>query len=290
MSDIEKKGRSDLWGEDIFELATTRKNDDASVIESIEEAVINKYRRDLRSHFQNDPNVKESIPLDKPASECKEHVMDALKHICRPGTEGLFERVIEELLKEIDEFRLRPSSSYIVDDKTGRVLVPLSDNAVYTPPDFIGEDGLVHKARPIVHPSISSGLAMAEQERHRMKIAISKAKESGPLGILSLEHEKDPDSIRRVAVEILESKGFRVDSIPRGSGKEIVIEFGREAKDGGQAPNYSFHRFKMFGTILAKKIADSIEQGSTYDLDRPVLNTTSKQRWYTASVRTVLSS
>jgi len=288
MSDLVRK---DGWGEDVFSLIAARSFGDGAIAARAETAVRDRYRVELRARFETDPNVRESISGDRPASECREWVLDALKESCRLGTEDLFEQVVDELLLELDRFRKLPPSMYLVDGRTGQVVMPLGADTVVRPPDFVGEDGAVRKAGLIVHPGISSTLALKAQEEVRSAAALARADSAGPLGRLALEHERDPDSIRRVAKEFLESNGVMIGEVPPGSGSESSVEIGREAIDGvHQSPNHAFHRFRLFGESLGRKVLEAVGVCGVCELGEPVLQSNSKQRWYRVSFRHVRAS
>lgn len=290
MSDIVRTGKVDAaeadtgWGDDIFSLITAKSSGDAAMIRAAEGAIQVRYRKELRPRFETDPNVRESISNDRPAAECRQRVLDAVKDVCRQGTEEIFERVVDELLLEIDQFRKLPASMYLIDE-SGQVVMPIGEAAIYKPPDFIGEDGKVRKAKPIVHPGVSSGLAMKRQDEYRFATALAKASAT-PLGVLALKHDLDPASMRGIAVEWLGANGVVVKELPPEAGSSVTIEFGREQYDGiFQAPNYSFHRFRMFGELLGRKVLEAMGGPGACDLGHPVLESNSKQRWYKVSFR-----
>ena len=286
MSNLSKPGDAGSgWGEDVFALVAVRAVGNPSMVAAAEEAVRTRYRIELRPRFESDPNVRESLPEDRPATECREWVLDALKGSCREGTETLFEQVVDELLKEIDHFRSLPPALYLVDERTGQVLLPLKEGLVQRPPDFVGDDGMVHRARLIVHPGLSSALAMKDQGSARTTAAMERADAAGPMASLAVLHERDPGSIARVAEEYLRSNGVTAGPVGE-SGTESSVEFGREFYDGVlQSPNYAFHRFRMFGELLGRKVLEAMGGPGTCELGQPELQSSSKHRWYRVSFR-----
>lgn len=277
------------WGEDIFTLVTARSTGDRTMVLAAEKAVRTRYKLELRPRFETDPNVREYVSGDRQSSDRRQRVMDGVKDVCRPGTEEVFEQVVNELLLEIDRFRKMPPSLYLVDG-SGQVVMPMGEAAIYRPPDFVGEDGKVHQARPIVHPGISSGLALRRQDEHRLETAIARAATAGQLGVLALKHDLDPASMRKTAVGWLEANGVTVGELPPEAGVSVTVEFGREQHDGiFQAPNYAFHRFRMFGELLGRKVLEAMGGSGTCDLGHPVLESNSRQRWYRVSFRLLRS-
>jgi len=271
----------------VFALAAAKSIGDDRLTAQAEEAVRIRYRLELRRRFEEDPNVRECLSDGRPAAECREWVLDALKDSCREGTEDLFTQVVDELLREIDHFRSMPPAMYLVDERTGQALLPLKEGLIQRPPDFVGDDGIVRRARPIVHPGVSSELAMREQASTRRTAALERAEAAGPTAALSVAHERDPGSITAVAAEFLESAGVTVGPIA-GAGDPGEVEFGREFYDGIlQSPNYAFHRFRMFGELLARKVLEAMGGPGACELGRPELQNSSKHRWYRVSFRFV---
>lgn len=268
------------WREDIFSLVTARSFGNRVMISVAERDVCNRYRMELRYRFETDPKVLELVSGEKKAAECRDQILEVLKDSCRPGIEDLFIKIVDELILELDNLKKLPSSMYIVDGNTGKLITSLDNKSVVQPPDFIGEDGSIKKARPIVHPGISSTLALKVQEEHVDLITLSRAEASGPLGKMALEHKRDPISIINVAKEFLELNGVIVGKIKSGTSTEVSIEIGREPLNNlQQSPNFSFHRFRLFGELLGKKILDICSNG-TCELREPVFKSNSKFQWY----------
>lgn len=284
MSDIEKSGDGQI--DNPFELAVRRGTADIELVREAESEVLRLYRLELRTRFETDRNVRESLPDGKAPEECREWVLDALRDACRPGTEALFERVVDELLEELSRLRKAPSALYLV-DREGRTVMPIDGKTVYQPPDFLDEAGAIRKSKPIVHPGITSGLAMAKQAATRKEAAMRRARKSGPLGHLSLEHETDVESISRAAAEHLAARGYLVGPGSQGDGEWTSLEFGRETHDEThQSPNHAFHRFRLFGEILGRMIEKISKPGWTCEIGVLTPMKSSKQKWYVAVVRT----
>jgi hypothetical protein len=280
MSSIVRRGGD----ENPFDLAEARGSGDPSLVREAEEKVLSLYRLQLRPRFESDPNVLESLPASKDPVECKHWVLSALQDVVRPGTEELFDRAVQELLEELREFRKAPPSLYLI-DKDGRAVMPVDGSSTFRPPDFVDEGGTVRKSQLVVHPKITSGIAMSAQASFRRGAALERAKKAGPLGTLALEHELDPSSIARVAREYLERAGRTVGAC--GSGEWTVLEFGRESLDeSSQSVNHAFHRFRLFGEVLGRKVAEMSQAGWTCEIGAVTPNRTAKQRWYTVEVRT----
>ncbi len=283
MSNLARPG-SPGWGEDLFALSTSRSLGDAEAAAEAEESIRSRYRLELRQRFEQDPNVRESLESERPAAECREWVLDSVKDLVRGGTQELFEQVVDELLKELDHFRELPAALYLVDGRTGKALMPMEEGLVHRPPDFVGEDGEVRRAMQIVHPGVSAGLAMKASEDFRTAAAIRRAEKAGGTSTMATVHLRDPGSMVGVATEWLKDRGLNP-----GRAAEMVeasVEFGRESYDGVlQSPNYAFHRFKMYGELLGRKVLEVVGGPGSCEIDEPVLESNSRQRWYTAKFR-----
>jgi hypothetical protein len=204
----------------------------------------------------------------------RQQLIEACIDIVYPGTEDVYETAVDVILEEHDKLVSTGSKVYIVDQSTGLAVLPLTDQSVFRPTDFIGEDGQIHKSQPILHPGISSALALLNQEKERTRIALIRG---GP----AYEHIRDPSSIVTIATECLAAHGITVE--PCSEGQTIAIEVGREQVDGVfQSPNLACHRHALFGALLARKIAAIGVHRC--EIRTPKLCQDSKQRWYTIDV------
>jgi hypothetical protein len=259
-------------------LAVARSNGNLSAVPESYQEVLRLYLLRLRKLFQEDEGVRAAVLLDS-EEERRKRILELTAKTANPGTEDVYEKVVDLLLEEYDRMKLAPHQQYIVDGRTGLTIAPLTEESLFTPPDYIGEDGEKHKAQTIVHPGISSALGLALQERSRIETAIAKG---GP----AFEHLKDPYSITEAAKKILEHLGYEICKCSGGFMQ--TYEIGYEKEEGiFQSSNPSFHRYRMFGSILAKKISDFMKLNNYQkcEIGSIKLNRTGKQRYYSVEVK-----
>ncbi len=271
------------WGENIFALVATRQPNSA-LAKALEEKVEVHYRLELRQRFQHDQMVHDALvesKADLPGAHA--YFREMLASSIRPGTEQIFDTILMELLEELAELHQKEPSKWIVSEATGKLVMPLVADAVFTPEDYEGEDGLMHRARPILHPKYSAPLTELAYNEGRKEIAIAKS--PNPFAI---EHLKNPDTIVNNAKVILDHHGVQIG--PCEHGIDVLIEVGREQIDGiYQSPNYAFHRANAFGSHLAKKVLDLLKKEKIVrgraDLSPIELKLGRKERWYEVKVQ-----
>jgi hypothetical protein len=173
------------WGADLVEVRE-RGGDVARVAE---EKLLAKYRKMVRAELQG-PS-RQTAAESFPAVSAAAVLLDRMREAAEPGSEDLLEGAIIEILQELDRLRSRPPSDYLVDDRTGKLVAPLSQESVFRPPSFIGEDGVERQASLTVHPGITSSFALAAQEEARTRELAKKA--SDPMTALALAHILRPD-------------------------------------------------------------------------------------------------
>ena len=247
------------------------KSDDLSISE-VSKPRIRLY---LRKMFESDPETRKILEQSNPASDAKSQLLKMLEW--SPSDGPTIPEVMDELLDELEHQRKTKPGLLLIDEKTGKTVMKLREGAVYYPPDYVGEDGIQRRAKPIVHPGISAPLMMKIHEEGRMDLAVNN-----PSSIRSLQAITDPSSIIRRAEEKLRELGWDVGPIENGIAEEI--EIGREYYDPLQSRNDKFHRHHMFGDALARKIADRME-AKKCELSSIVSKRNSKQRWYVVSVK-----
>lgn len=271
------------WGEDLSAfLKVCRKEGDSELVQQVEEKLLAGYLMGIRTLLTTDHVANKVAAESYPATSAAPGLIDRFWHLAKPGSEDIFQKAVEIILEELDAARLKEPSLYLVNVQTGRAVLPFNKDTVFQPPDYIGEDGLVHKARPIVHPALTSAMALAQQEAARREIVLKKSKD--PKFKSAVEHLLDPEGMITSAKERLQAVGVVIDDIPSDSEPQEV-EFGREAIDGiNQAPNYQFHRKSTFSAILAQKILRLCGPGGHCHIGPIRERKGSKQRWYAVSV------
>jgi hypothetical protein len=277
----DKKEGPPTWGEDIFTLVTARQLGSQQLVEHAEAQIERRYRLEMREKFQRDPRVRQAL-IESAECLLSEGTYDSVRglmvDVLRAGTEEVFDRVLHELLEELDVMHKREPSAYLVSHQDGKVLMPITDKDVYTPPPYVGEDGITRPAKPILHPAISAPLTMLAFEQGRKNEAITRAVAAGASA--AVEHlVMGPDAILERARVLLRTQGVTVE--PLENGTPATIEVGREHVDDMlQAPNYNFHRSQMYGSLLAKKVLNLLRGQGRCDLKSAILKKGSKEQWY----------
>ena len=264
------------WGED---LATLREGE---LAEAAEEKLLTRYLLAIRKKFESDIQIQQIAANARPANSAKTELMKLCQSISQSGSEDIFEKAMDEILSELDHLRESNVGLTIVDTHNGQIVMPLSENMIYTPPDYIGDDGKLHKSKPILHPGISSTLGLARQETAKQEILLQKALAPGATS--AYQHITEPNSICAMAAERLQQAGVRV--VLELEAPEIEFEYGREQVSGiEQSPNLRFHRANMFAAVLATKILQTCGPHGTCSIGRARLKRNAKQRWHTVGVK-----
>ena len=286
--------QSSSWGENIFALATARQLGSEKLVREAEEAVEKRYRLEIRDRFVQDARVSRALEESRDCllnDGTYESVFGLVKDIVREGTEEIFNLVLRELLVELDAMQKAEPTAYLIDRRDGKVIMPITDREIYTPPDYTDEAGIVHQSRPMLHPAVAAPLMMKQHETGRRGEAIERATLAGK--VAAVEHLiQGPDVILERARTLLRSQNVEVED-PGGLTDEkretATIEVGRERVDDMlQAPNYNFHRSQMYGSLLAKKVMDLLRDRRRCDLKHAVLRKGSKEQWYEVTVDFVL--
>lgn len=272
------------WGEDLHAIWEQNKNTGKQISRQVGEKIFRDYLTAIRKALEEDSTAREVAAEAKPAISAKAKLIDYLMfRIARTETSDLFEKAVEYILLELDRIREKGENSlYLVDGETGRNLIPMGPNSIYQPPDFIGEDGKVHKARPIVHPGISSSLALAHAQAHRMESLRIKA-EIDPDSRLALQHVLTPDSILKAATIRLEALGVVIGDVLNGEEEEI--RFGHEhVENVHQSLNPRFHRSALLSEILTRRIFEKFGVGSRIEFLSVKQDGNNKRKWHVVRI------
>jgi hypothetical protein len=245
----------------------------------VEKHVIAGYLLQLRSLLQKSQKLTDTVAAQDKAIEAKPHLIEAMElaELVKPGTEHLLDKAVETLLDELEQQRKASPSLYLVSCETGMSVMPIGEKDIYYPPKYRGMDGNMHEAKPIVHPGITSSLAIAahESEKERALLALSGNE-------IAFAHLSDPDKI----VEIAKQKLTNIVSFCQMDGPWHEIKFGKENAAGmEQSANLAFHRVELFSSILAKRIVSLCGKGGRCQIGKIVKGSSSKQRWYVVSVK-----
>jgi len=249
------------------------------------------YLRMVRRELEENPEARETVAAADPASSASEELLRILSvsrsgrsfPVLREGTEELLAKAVGQVLAELEVQRKGPKSLYLVDETTGKSVMALPEEAIYQPPDYVGEDGELRKAKPIVHPGLSSSLAMKRAENWRLG-KVSALAEANPMLKKAFEHLTEPEKMVVLASEKLRREGFIPSDLGDGEPEE-TIEFGRESVAVMfQSPNPGFHRAHVFADSIARRVADLCNPGSEVRLGTIKERNNGKQRWYVLGV------
>ncbi len=253
----------------------------ADLVEKTSSNVLAGYLLRLREIFETNDQIKSIVVNSEPASAAKSKLLKLLTNEYKSNSKDRFEQALNIILDELDDLRQKSSSMYLIDKSTGMPIMPITEDLIYTPQDYTGEDGKLHKSKPMLHPGVASSLALHTSSKAKLQKHLSKAKD--PTSEQAYKHLSEPEQILEIVKEKLTCMGVEITSTTDKCDK--VIEFGREQVEGiMQSPNIRFHRTHMFAAILVNKILKLGGKSSKYSVG-PVKNKeTSKQTWYTMEV------
>lgn len=249
--------------------------------------LVAQYLHRIRMESRLNPNLKESLASSGPVSEIKPHVLEAMSSSIIEGTEKEMEAAVDIILRELESQRLAPPSAYLVDPESGRAIMPVTRDMTFMPSGWTDDDGNYHKPfGPVLHPGISSNLAMAKHDGARKASLLEKA-ESDPSVRQALAHITKPRLAVDMASERLLRVGIRTvkDSI---EGRIETMEFGAENPQGEfQSLNPAFHRAATHAAVIATKVAKLMGGTGTITFGEIKEHLTSKKRWNTLEVTLV---
>ncbi len=244
----------------------------------VESDVVAGYLLALRSLLEKDAELHQAVAGCHPAQEARPLLIAAHKAV-KPGTEHLLERAATILLDELQQMRAASPSLYLVSCKTGRSVMPIAAKDVYTPPDFEGLNGVMQKSRPIVHPGLSSTLALAAHEAAKRDSMMALVT---PEAAMAFAHMTEPERM----LERAKQKLAGIVEFAPVDGPQQEIEFGREHVAGlEQSANLAFHRVELFASTLAKKILDRCGPGGRCSVGGVRSCSGSKQRWFICTLK-----
>jgi hypothetical protein len=250
------------WGDDPHQnYSIAQKTNDG--LDVAEDGVRRSYLLTLRQNFQTDPLTREFL-LAKDVESLRKHLVK----FCHEETKEIFDECINKLLDELKQ----QSSALLVDDSTGESIMPMTEDMIFYPPNYVDENGQTRKARPVVHPKITSTLALSRYEKHKSAELYKLTKDE-----LAYQHIHNPNSIRDVATQILSECGWTIISLENGRSERI--SFGQEPKEI-QSINPMFHRFESFGRTLARKIRELAQDSTTCDVGPIESKNDQKYRWF----------
>jgi hypothetical protein len=223
--------------------------------------------RYLRYELENNDKLKELLQNEEVEVE---EIIEVLRDIPpEPDLDAALVVFLDEQKKTKES-----GEAWIIDDHSGLAIAPINESSLFRP-IHINEDGSKSYGAPILHPGISSRIAIRRQELEQKNKILEKLKPS------TVEHIVRPKSILEVASEELSISGIECSVID--SNIEIM-EIGRENFDGlFQAPNEAFHRFVLYGKLLARRILS--RDATAFEFNKIEERSNSKSRWYDVHVR-----
>jgi len=249
--------------------------------EQAEKKLLAEYLILIRTQLETSVKLQKAVTDSDPATEARGKVTQYLSKHIRPGTIEVFRKAVEQILSELDQLRTKKPSLYLVNQATGELVMPINKDLIFTPPDYIGADGQLHKSNPIVHPGVTSSLALAIHKQAKTNKAIAKSKKNKATE-QAYAHISDPNKIIELTKEKLQTAGIEIDNDLDSDSQ--IIEFGREQSDGiFQSSNLHFHRIQVFSSTLAHKIVKLNPRKCAFG--KLEMKHNSKQQWYTVEVR-----
>ena len=268
------------WGEDLVAIYKSG----GELADIAEEKLFTKYVLSIRKSLEGNSEAREIAAKAQPATSAKNELMRVFTewNLFREGARDVFEKALDEILQELDYLRKANVGLVLIDGTSGKSIMPFTPEMLYTPPDYVGEDGKLHKSKPILHPSISGPYGLMLHEQARTQELIKKAQD--PTTRNAYEHVANPGKIIELASERLKHVGVNIE--PNLDVDSTDFEFGREQVDGiEQSPNVHFHRTSMYSAVLATKVLQACGSGGicSFGIIRERKN--SKQRWYSVPVK-----
>jgi hypothetical protein len=237
------------------------------------------YKSIVRNELETNIKIRELLKKDGSTTI----VSDEITNIILESNEydrTLLTEAVNFVLNELDELRARPPSLYVIDSQTEK-LVPITDELIVTPPDYLGHDGEMHKSNPIVHPAVSTALALSVHDKAKQNKAITKSKQNKATE--NAYTHLDVNKIVELAKEKLASTFIKIVEFSSGDVKNI--EFGKEQINGiFQSSNMYFHRVQMFASTLAHKIM--LLNPKECSFGKIEMKHNSKHQWYSIEVTT----
>jgi hypothetical protein len=270
------------WWEDAHAQLKTARVENNELAEQLEGRIRAGYLRQIRLQLEQNPALRKIAAEAEPAAKAKPDILRALGHLARFGSDDLFEESVDQILRELEVQRKNEGALYLVNDETGELVMPLTENDLFVPPDYVDEDGVTRPGRPVVHPGISAGLAMRAAEAHRRQKVVGLAED--PVRAKAYEHLLEPERILPMVKRRLEHAGIKFAELADIEEKEV--EFGRESAEGSfQSVNPAFHRSNMFASVLAQKILNMCGGKGEVELGeiRPMKD--NKSRWFVIGIR-----
>lgn len=253
------------------------KYDSLSIIDKPK--ILAKYLNSFRQEFQTNKDVLDIISSNMSSEDKKTAISDLLKSIDF-GDVNTFSEALNVLFGELTSLVTKEPSKYLVDTTTGQIVKKLEESDIFTPDDYINENGEVQKSIPKVRPEISVAIALKKASDHKNELM--QAKLQNPEYKFTYEHIREPDSIVDRAVSLLTAQGI---IFAPTEDNHIRIVFGNEhVESEDQSINPFYHRSQAYSSILSSKIMKMISSGDTVWILNLEKHVTSKTKFYSVDV------
>jgi hypothetical protein len=283
-SEIEKVSESqNLWGDDPrMELVKIR---DAGLViagDLLQKAEA-KYLIDIRQRLQSDLKVNKMAADASPAISALIPLADEMRDLIKEGSEDIFLSMLEYILNELDELRKAEPASYLIDDRTGKIVAPIEEDTIIRPDPIVDENGITQVQNPYINPILAASIALDTAAKER-DAKIQKLA-ADPINGLAYRHLTEPDRIVELAKERLRTFGITILDEPNSEKEKETIEFGRETTEADhQAPNIRYHRLSVYSAVLATVLSKKCGKGGICWIGPVQKKMNSKQRWYQVEV------
>lgn len=278
MSDIVRRALAEAE-DPATALVAVRGSSDVTRVEEAEEKALAWYLKAIRNRIGTDRDLRGTLCTDD-FDAARPHVADMCRDLVYAGTEDVYERAVDTILAETRTQALSGAKEWLVDSETGRAVAPVTERAIFQPPDFVDDFGRLRQARPVVHPAITTALAMSRHEAARMSALRRKIGRPE-----FFAHIDDPGAMAESATRRLEAAGVRraQDDEALPASEEVV--FGREGPESlFQAPNPGFVRAEAFAAALAARVERLCGRGGRFRIGLPVRDANARGSWFTARV------
>ncbi|MFA5203062.1 MAG: hypothetical protein WC708_01540 [Lentisphaeria bacterium] len=279
-SEIEKVSESsNLWGDDPrMELVKIR---DAGLViaDDLLQKAEARYLLDIRQRLQSDLKINKMAANASPAIDALIPLADEMRDLIKEGSEDIFLSMLEYVLNELDELRKAEPASYLIDDRTGKIVAPIEEDTIIRPDPIVDENGITQVQNPYINPILAASIALDTAAKER-DAKIQKLA-ADPVSGLAYRHLTEPDRIVELAKEKLRAFGIIILDEPNSEKEKEIIEFGKETMEADhQAPNIRYHRLSVYSAVLATVLSKKCEKGGICWIGPIQKKINSKQRWY----------
>lgn len=222
----------------------------------------------IKSEIKNNPTLSSQV------ASCG-HSVDEIRATL---VEWFADRLDDPFRVSIDDFitehlLLINDPGIYLTNASGNSVMKISQDMIFRPPPTHREDGTIVQQAAMVHPGVTSGLALIAQEKAWIKAIEDK------YGTSLTDHLKNPWKIVKMASAILIENGMSASEVENKIVENRVIEVGHENVSGiFQAANPSFRRIPIFATSVVSQIMAL--QAKNFYFVHVEQRRDSMERWY----------